>query len=183
MNTRLRAWGAGLALAGLVLALAPPLPDGADVVQAVAPGLRRGAAAPGDARPAAAARRGETGQPLVPRLVPRAADEVIDPGRLWGPAAAPPLAAARPEGALQPAPALAAPAPAAPALPYRVIGRYADGDQQGVILLGPDGQVVIAQAGEKLGDQYRVETIVGNAMVLTYLPLNLPQTLDIGITR
>ena len=66
---------------------------------------------------------------------------------------------------------------------YRFVGRYADADRLGVILQGPDGQVTVAHVGETLGSDYRVETIVGNSMVLRYLPLDLPQTLDIGVTR
>jgi len=51
------------------------------------------------------------------------------------------------------------------------------------VLLGPDGGVLLAQAGEKLGDDYRVESLAGNVMVLSYLPLNLRQTIDIGIAK
>ena len=78
---------------------------------------------------------------------------------------------------------LPTPAPVAPPVPYRMIGRYADEDRVGVILQSPDGKVVIAHAGQTLGDQYRVDTITDNVMVLTYLPLNLPQSMDVGITQ
>lgn len=123
----------------------------------------------------------------VLRVVARVAPAEPEDGRLWllqpavdpAPSASPPRAAA---GAENTAPSSAS-APSAPPPPFRVIGRYADGQREGVVLQGADGAVSIAHAGETLGDSYRVESLAGNVMVLSYLPLNLKLTMDIGIAR
>lgn len=172
-------WGGVVLLAVLAVAWAPaPPPDRVDAVLAKPTARPPGPAGPG-ARPAPAA------LPPVARILPRADDLDAALPRLWPapPAAArsasvPPVRLPETQAQAQPA----APA-AAPPLAYRFVGRYADADRLGVILQGPDGQVTLAHVGESLGSDYRVETIVGNSMVLRYLPLDLPQTLDIGVTR
>lgn len=172
-------WGGLALLAALALALAPPPPQ--DTVDAV--GAKPAARPPTPA--GAGVRQAPSTLPPVARILPRADDVDAALPRLWpaapvvAPVAAAPSSRAPVPLAL-PAPAAA---PAAPPLAYRFVGRYADAQRLGVILQGPDGQVAVAHVGETLGSDYRVETIVGNSMVLRYLPLDLPQTLDIGVTR
>lgn len=172
-------WGGLALLAALALAWAPaPPPDTVDAVVAQ-PSARPPAPAGAGARPAPAS------LPPVARILPRAGDLDAALPRLWP--AAPAVARVAPTPSVRMTLPLALPAPAAapvaPPLAYRFVGRYADADRLGVILQGPDGQVTVAHVGETLGSDYRVETIVGNSMVLRYLPLDLPQTLDIGVTR
>ena len=72
-----------------------------------------------------------------------------------------------------------APAPTAPPLPYTVLGRKReDGTWQVFLASGDD--VHIARQGDVLDDTYRVEEIGPTAMVLTYLPLGMRQTLALG---
>lgn len=174
--TRMRLWAGLLLLAGLAVALAPP----ADPVDpAVVGALPRAGSA--------ATPRAADAVPDLLRILPRQVDPDAEAGRLWRVDAAPAPAAPNVPAPTPPppvAPALpAAPAAAiAPALPLRTLGRYADGQRVGVILQAADGQVLIAHAGDMLLGTYRVDTLAGNTMVLTYLPLNLRQTLDIGIT-
>lgn len=179
-NRRSMLWGGLLLLAVVAVALAPPAdrsePGLVDAVQ-------RGQ------RPVALAADAGQRQPTVLRIAPRRADADADAGRLWQFAPPPVVAAAAPAPASrpttpQPPPPPPPPAePVAPALPFKLLGRYADGSRVGVILQGADGGVLLAHAGDTLAGQYRVDTIAGNAMVLTYLPLNLHQTMDIGISR
>ena len=172
-------WGGLALLAVLALAWAPAPPQ--DTVDAVVaqPAGRPPALADAGARPVPAS------LPPVARILPRAGDLDAALPRLWP--AAPAVALVAPSPSVRMALPLALPepaaAPVAPPLAYRFVGRYADADRLGVILQGPDGQVTVAHVGETLGSDYRVETIVGNSMVLRYLPLDLPQTLDIGVTR
>lgn len=186
---RTQLWTGLLLTSGLIVVLAPPpggTPGPADVVQ---PTARRAPVV--DAARADESQRSKsiTTTPTVLRIASRPAepDAGDDGSGLWlraevaRPASAP---RARPITPM-PAPPPVAPAPIAPALPalpFRLLGRYADAGRAGVILQGADGQVLIAHAGEKLAEQYRVDAIAGNAMMLTYLPLNLPQSMDIGIS-
>lgn len=172
-------WGGLVLLAGLAVALAPAPPhDTVDAVP-VKPNARLSTSAGAAARPAAGS------LPSVARILSRAGDMDAALPRLWPAAPAVARAAPPPVARVTALPVESAPAVAAvaPPLAYRFVGRYADALRLGVILQGPDGQVTLAHAGETLGSDYRVESIVGNSMVLRYLPLDLPQTLDIGVTR
>ncbi|MDP1935902.1 MAG: hypothetical protein Q8K91_01705 [Hylemonella sp.] len=175
----LRRWGPWAALAigsALLLALAPP-PAGQGVVEVVQarPSAPSPRAVPGPR--AASARDAEV---LRVRARTPAAEGGFE--RLW---ALPPAAATpAPMRAVVAAPVdLVPPPPTAPPLPYRFVGRYAEAGREGVVLQGPDGAVLVVHPGETLGDSYRVESVTGNVMVLHHLPLNLKQTMDIGLAR
>jgi hypothetical protein len=173
---RLGLWLSLAAAGGLLVALAPPAPQAAAVVQNVP---RPAAAVANTAGP-----RPAGGQNQVLRLLPRRALEASS-GALWAMPPATPAPPAPPRNAT-PAPAVmvAAPAaPAAPPLPFRLLGRYAEAGREGVVLQGPEGEVLIAHAGETLAGNYRVESLSGNLMVLHYLPLNLKLSMDVGIAR
>ena len=177
-------WVAVAVAAALLVALAPPAPNAAALVQSVP---RPASATPNAASPRQTAPSAAQSQVL--RVLPRRVMDATpgDGGALWAlpPAAPPPVP---PPRNVAPAPvavaSVAAPAPAAaPPLPFRLIGRYADGEREGVVLQGPEGEVFIAHAGETLAGNYRVESLSGNLMVLHYLPLDLRQTMDIGVAR
>ena len=176
---RMAAWALLLVAVVLALALAPPapLPQADAVVQA----LPR-PAVDGTARPLVA----PTAVAQSLRQLPRQDWADLAGSRLWQGAAPPAEATPAPKALPQvppQAPPLPVPPPAPTPPPFRLLGRYVDGDREGVVLLGADASVLLAHAGEKLGDDYWVESLAGNVMVLSYLPLNLRQTMDIGIAK
>jgi hypothetical protein len=71
------------------------------------------------------------------------------------------------------------PAPTAPPLPFTYLGRYQEGSKP-VLFLVRSNQVLTVSVGDIIEGTYRVDAIVGMTLTLTYLPLNMKQTLDIG---
>lgn len=71
------------------------------------------------------------------------------------------------------------PPPTAPPLPFTYLGRYEESAKPVIFLVRGD-RILLVSAGEVIEGTYRVEGIVGTALGLTYLPLNIRQTLDIG---
>ena len=72
-----------------------------------------------------------------------------------------------------------APPPQAPALPFRVIGRFNDGASVAAIVQA--GQVVhVLRRGDVVERNYRVEDVNEKEASLMYLPLNILQKLDLG---
>jgi hypothetical protein len=71
------------------------------------------------------------------------------------------------------------PAPTAPPLPFTYLGRY-DDSSNAVIYLVRGDRVLLVHAGDIIEGTYRVEGIVGTTLGLTYLPLKIRQSLDIG---
>ena len=69
--------------------------------------------------------------------------------------------------------------PTAPPLPFTVLGKKIE-DQQWTVFLGMQEQVFIVKANDILNNDYRVETITPPTLTLTYLPLNIQQTISIG---
>jgi hypothetical protein len=69
------------------------------------------------------------------------------------------------------------PAPTAPPLPYRYIGRVVN--QDGVIstFIARDRRIFTAQQNDTLDGQYHVDDVNTDAVVFTYLPLAIRQTL------
>lgn len=98
--------------------------------------------------------------------------DVFAPTSWQPPAPAPPPPAAP----LQAAPA---PAPTAPPLPFRFLGRYGDGDLQLAMLANGDKLYLVAP-GDTIDGAYRVDRVAGSTIVLTYLPMQLTQTLATG---
>lgn len=91
---------------------------------------------------------------------------------------APPPAPAR--AWTPPPPRPTAPPPAvAPALPFAFIGKMDDAERLRVFLTRGD-KIYTVTVGDVIDGTYRVERIAGSEMVLTYLPLNLKQTLSVG---
>jgi hypothetical protein len=73
------------------------------------------------------------------------------------------------------------PPPAAPPLMFSYFGRYeADGIR--VILLLKGDRIYTVAEGEVIENTYRVERLAGGRLELTYLPLNIKQTLSTGET-
>lgn len=78
-----------------------------------------------------------------------------------------------------PAKPLAPPPPSAPPLPFTYLGRYDDSAKPVIFLVRGD-RILLVSAGDVIEGTYRVDGIAGSALGLTYLPLNIRQTLDIG---
>jgi hypothetical protein len=78
-----------------------------------------------------------------------------------------------------PAKLLPPPPPTAPPLPFTYLGRYEDSAKPVIFLVRGD-RVLLVRAGDVIEGTYRVEGIVGTALGLTYLPLKIRQSLDIG---
>lgn len=94
-------------------------------------------------------------------------------GGLW---LAPPLPSAGPLGSEMP-PLPTGPMP--PAMPFTYLGKQsADGRWE--VYLGRGDDTLIVQEQTVIDDDYRVDSISPPTMTLTYLPLKLVQTLDIG---
>ena len=137
------------------------------------------------ARPAGAARASlNDAAPLAIGDMTRSSFDAAVAERIaqaWEPA--PPPAPTASERAAQKA-ALAAkpPPPQAPALPFRVIGRFSDGASSAAIV--QSGQAVhVLRRGDVVERNYRVEDVNEKEAILMYLPLNISQKLDLGAAR
>ncbi|HLP97444.1 MAG TPA: hypothetical protein VK149_03255 [Sideroxyarcus sp.] len=71
------------------------------------------------------------------------------------------------------------PPPGAPPLPFAYLGRYEDAPTRLVILTKGEQLYTVAE-GEVIENTYRVERVTAAAVELTYLPLNIRQTLSTG---
>ncbi len=71
------------------------------------------------------------------------------------------------------------PPPTAPPLPFTYLGRYQDAGKPVFFLVKGD-RVLTVKEGDIIEGNYRVDGIAGSTLGLTYLPLNIKQTLDIG---
>lgn len=78
-----------------------------------------------------------------------------------------------------PAPVEAPPAPMAPALPFEFIGKMDDAESLRVFLTRGE-KIYTVTVGDVIDGTYRVERVGDSEMVLTYLPLNVTQTLSVG---
>jgi hypothetical protein len=84
-----------------------------------------------------------------------------------------------PESLEPPPPPPPPPAPVAPQLPFTYLGRYGDSDTRTVILTKGD-KVYTVTAGETIENTYRIEKFSPGVVNLTYLPLNIVQSLRTG---
>lgn len=73
------------------------------------------------------------------------------------------------------------PPPTAPPLPFTFMGRYEDGPKK-VILLVKSDRIYTVSEGEVIDNTYRVDRLTDGQLDLTYLPLNIKQTLSTGGT-
>ena len=71
------------------------------------------------------------------------------------------------------------PAPTAPPLQFKYTGKAISGNETWVFL-SQSGENHIAKVGTKINDKYRLDSINDDAITMTYLPLNIKQTLTIN---
>lgn len=80
---------------------------------------------------------------------------------------------------VQPVRALAPPsAPTAPPLQFKYAGKAIENNQTWVFL-AQAGENFITKVGEKINPQYRLDAVNDDTVTVTYLPLNVKQTLTI----
>lgn len=105
----------------------------------------------------------------------RAPTETIDNdlfgARSWQPPLPPPPPPSKPV-------AIALPAPTAPALPFRYIGKLIDGNAT-IVFLAKQSQDYSVKAGDIIENVYRVDQVHDDAIGFTYLPLDTKQVLSI----
>jgi len=70
------------------------------------------------------------------------------------------------------------PLPVAPPTPFTYIGKLEDSPKGTQVFLMANGKLYLAVKGEKINQQWRFDAEDANALRLTYLPLNLAQTLS-----
>lgn len=71
------------------------------------------------------------------------------------------------------------PAPTAPPLSFKYVGKAISDNKTWVFLAQP-GENLIAKIGGKINDKYRLDAITDDMVTMTYLPLNIKQTLTIN---
>jgi hypothetical protein len=107
----------------------------------------------------------------------------LDPdGDPFGPRSfrpAPPKVKAPTMQAVLEAPPLPSPPPQAPPLPFIFMGRLSEARDTTVFLTMGDRNLIV-KPGDTIDNTYKVEEVSDTAVVLTYLPMNLRQTLPIG---
>jgi hypothetical protein len=80
-----------------------------------------------------------------------------------------------------PRPPAPPPPPTAPPLPFTYLGRYEDAPTRLTILVKGERMYTVSE-GDVIENTYRVERVVPGLVELTYLPLNIKQTLRTGET-
>lgn len=69
--------------------------------------------------------------------------------------------------------------PSAPKIPFKYIGKIW-GDDEYQVFIGVNGKSLIIKEGDIIQQMYKVEKISPPTMTLTYLPMNILQSMQIG---
>jgi hypothetical protein len=96
-------------------------------------------------------------------------------GQLFGPLAAPVHERQARNAAVVQAP----PQPVAPPVPYRVAGQVVHDGAMEVVLANGE-RVSTVREGDVLDETYRVQSITPDSVTLVYLPLNMPQQIQVS---
>lgn len=75
--------------------------------------------------------------------------------------------------------ALPPPKPTAPPLPFTYLGRYEDSPAV-IIMLVKGDRIYTVSEGDVIENTYRVEHVAAGVVELTYLPLNIKQSISTG---
>jgi hypothetical protein len=73
--------------------------------------------------------------------------------------------------------------PTAPPLPFIYMGKLAEEGEKVVILLTKQNRSYQVREGDVLDNTYRVDEVQPPVMTLTYIPLNIKQTIQIGVVN
>lgn len=71
------------------------------------------------------------------------------------------------------------PPPSAPPMPFTFLGRYEDGGKRTILLVKGELIYTVSE-GDVIDQTYRVERLAGGQLELTYLPLDIKQTISAG---
>jgi hypothetical protein len=151
-------------------------PGETDTVVPVKAQARRGEAAAARAT-ANAARPSHSGAfaQLAHRVADSAAADALFGTHSWYQPPPPPAPLPKVEAA--PAPP---PVPQAPPLPFTFMGSYAPNGGAAVFFLTQGDRVYDVHVGDTLENIYKVAAFSNNQLVLTYMPLNIQQSLPAG---
>lgn len=86
-------------------------------------------------------------------------------------------------GSVKPAEVLAPalpPAPMAPPLPFKLLGRYVDEGQPLAVFLQFNDQNLVVREGDTIAEHYKVEGLDDKTLTLLHLPTQQRQTINIG---
>lgn len=156
-------------------------PAAVNHVSAVAPVSLASPARPASAKPSPTVRRPSARESLVRStasvllaLAHRTADpahagELFAPHSWYSPPPPPP-----------PPPPAPAVEPAAPPLPYTLLGSYTDSDNATVYFVAREDRVYDVKPGDVLDQTYSVAAVEDGKLVFLYKPLNVRQSLPIG---
>ena len=72
------------------------------------------------------------------------------------------------------------PVPVAPPFPFAFIGKMKDEGARATVFLERQNRIYLVHEGDAIEGNYRVDTIKAPLMTLTYLPLDIKQTVQIG---
>jgi len=75
--------------------------------------------------------------------------------------------------------ALPPPPPSVPPLPFTYIGKYIE-DGELVVFLAYQGKNLIVKAGDQIQQNYKIDEIKPPLLTMTYLPIGVQQTIQIG---
>ncbi len=129
--------------------------------------------APHVIKPAAGARKASVmNASLSDRIVKDTAAGALFTAQSWYVAPPPP----------PPAPAVyqPPPAPTAPPLPFVFMGSYKSEDGGSTYFLTAGDRVYDVKVGDNLDNTYSVDSVKSGQMLLTYMPLKIQQTLQVG---
>jgi hypothetical protein len=71
------------------------------------------------------------------------------------------------------------PAPPAPPMPFTFLGRYEDGATRTIMLVKGE-RIYTVSEGDVIEQTYRVDRLAGGQLELTYLPLDIKETITAG---
>jgi len=72
------------------------------------------------------------------------------------------------------------PAPTAPPLPFVYVGKMIEQGKNPTVFLERQSRIFVVHEGDAIDSNYRVDAINAPVMTLTYLPLDIKQTVQIG---
>ncbi|WP_283743549.1 hypothetical protein [Sideroxydans sp. CL21] len=72
------------------------------------------------------------------------------------------------------------PRPSAPPLPFNYIGKMLEEGDHRAVFLEKQSRIFVVREGDAIEASYRVDAINPPVMILTYLPLEIKQTVQIG---
>jgi hypothetical protein len=75
------------------------------------------------------------------------------------------------------------PKPVAPSLPFVYMGKMMQQGEKSSVFLAKQDRIYIVSEGDAVDMSYRVDSIAPPLMTLTYLPLDIKQTMQIGETN